>query len=143
MVSDESGHAKLKRTIFFRTGGLMVVLAVGILVASSVFVIGEQRDDEKQQALGMAQFLADQASQHGLWENADALTSFLNQIQRFHFTFDYVVVKRDGNVVFHSFPGHQSTKWLDHDPDPGTGRLLPAACSPSSSASACRGLLPG
>lgn len=122
-MSDQSGHARLKRTIFFRTGGLMVVLAVGILVASSVFVIGEQRNDEKQQALGMAQFLADQASQLGLWDNATGLTSFLNQIKQFHFTFDYVVVKRGGVVVFHSFPGHQSTNWLDHDPDPGSGKV--------------------
>jgi len=122
-VSDASGHLKLKRTIFVRTGGLMVMLALGIFVASSVFVVGEQRDDERQQALGMATFLAGQASQLGLWDDPEDLKSYLGQIKRFHFSFDYVVVQRGGQVVFHSFPGHQSEQWLDHDPKSEAGRV--------------------
>jgi PAS domain S-box-containing protein len=124
-LSDETGHVKLKRTIFARSGGLMVILALGIFVASTVFVIGEQRDDERQQALGMARFLATQASQLDLWKNPEDLTSYLNQIKRFHFSFEYVVVTRGGNVVFHSFPGHQSSEWLNHDPKSEAGRVKP------------------
>jgi PAS domain S-box-containing protein len=120
-VSDESGHVKLKRTIFARTGGLMVVLALGIFVASTIFVVGEQRNDERQQALGMAKFLAAQISELGLWKDANGLMSYLDQIKRFHFTFDYVVVTRGGVVVFHSFPGHQSKQWLDHTPTSNEG----------------------
>jgi PAS domain S-box-containing protein len=120
-VSNASGHIKLKRTIFFRTGGLMVELAVGIFVACTVFVIGEQRDDEKQQALGMARFLADQANELGLWENSNALKSYFEQIKQFHFTFDYVVVRRGGQVVFHSVLDHKSERWLEYVPKSKAG----------------------
>lgn len=129
-MSDTSGHLKLKRTIFIRTGGLMVMLAVGILVASTIFVIGEQRDDERQQALGMANFLVDQTNQLGLWDRPQEFVNYFTQITNLHFTFEHVVVEQNGKIVFHTMPAelpHQLLSRDDEVPEAGAVRLVKTA----------------
>jgi PAS domain S-box-containing protein len=95
----------LKTAIMLRTGGLTLALVVGIVVASSAFVIGDQRRDEQKQALDMAAFLADIGSQRQLWNQPAALGSLVEEISRFHFSFEHIMIEQNGGVLFHTFAG--------------------------------------
>jgi PAS domain S-box-containing protein len=101
----------------------MLLLALGIFVASTVFVVGEQRDDEKQQATGMATFIADQSTQLELWDDPAALSSFLEQIGKFHFSFEHVVVEKDGRPIFHTFSAEVPERILGREAGSAKSRV--------------------
>jgi len=96
------GGTGLKRAIFMRTGGLILLLAAGVWVASSVFVVRDQRSDERIQARALAEFMADRLARLPRMESVEALSVFLRELVDSHASIAYVVVERDGQPAVHT-----------------------------------------